>query len=744
MSQDLTLKESKEDVERRQKATLSLKKNIRVSDAQLGTSIPAMLMVAPRAASLLGHIKLLSFSDNGLLIELTEPEGGFKYLTRRAFPAAMMQTLDQARTCFNLAENNLRSIHLKTNDMLGRGGHVAYILQVLQDPLMAKKSLKPSIQRLRDAMHLCYEQAQAVEGAFQLLVDLLREVTVTLSHDAGIEERSYFTETAKTTQRLEQQAKIVEERKNLMEQRAKSLENQLAEAEEHYNFAQGEFRRAAKKGELSTMALTSVRNAGRSTSKLLNSGINLIQETPRMAIEVAQAASNTLKFTGNTIESSFSPRPAAMAGGQSSIKNDAQNQARAPALVDMALQSAEELDVQLGCIKVIFEQDSPTDVGDAIKKIRASVDTLKDLQNRLGAADTKHAISVRRIIEKTIQTTDAAVKQVQFKPLSKKRAWNENVANWRLEMQSPLYEASKLRAYAATQPGQGFESSLDAALKDPSPGDSTYAQVLRERYQKLLIMREAMQDSRSNLQANREAQLMAQSQVRELNAELHNMEHNKLTMDDTKEILRKAISAIIAMQDDFSRLTQFFGFLTDHLDMIKGRPAEQLLETLPATEKGGNTSIKFTKVQIEILRETLVTLSAHFGFVVKAAALYEEVATEHINPCLQKMAFLPVGASGTDQEKAKEDLKTITDASSKAIEELARKELDRYLLDFEGGLKEIDDELRKYTRALPELESDTANLQAIQEGVSEVREESAQHIQQQPELYEETAMDDDF
>ena len=66
-------------VAERQAASAQLQQDIRLSLVQ-NQNLPDMLMQAPAAINLLGHIKLLAFSDHALRIRLTEPNGGFQHL----------------------------------------------------------------------------------------------------------------------------------------------------------------------------------------------------------------------------------------------------------------------------------------------------------------------------------------------------------------------------------------------------------------------------------------------------------------------------------------------------------------------------------------------------------------------------------------------------------------------------------------------------------------------------------------
>ena len=63
----------------RREAVASLQEDIKLSLGQ-GGSLPDMLMTAPLAINLLGHIKLLAFSDHALRIRLREPKNGFIHL----------------------------------------------------------------------------------------------------------------------------------------------------------------------------------------------------------------------------------------------------------------------------------------------------------------------------------------------------------------------------------------------------------------------------------------------------------------------------------------------------------------------------------------------------------------------------------------------------------------------------------------------------------------------------------------
>jgi hypothetical protein len=127
--------------------------------------------------------------------------------------------------------------------------------------------------------------------------------------------------------------------------------------------------------------------------------------------------------------------------------------------------------------------------------------------------------------------------------------------------------------------------------------------------------------------------------------------------------------------------------------------------------------------QIRIIRESVIMMHGHFGFIVRSTDLYQKIATQYINPCIRMAAELPVGAGPAEQEEAKQQLQDVAEKSSAAIQELARREFEDYEQRLSSRVQEIDDEISAMG-LLPAPELDNGEyLQAVDDGVREANQE---------------------
>lgn len=51
---------------------------------------------------------------------------------------------------------------------------------------------------------------------------------------------------------------------------------------------------------------------------------------------------------------------------------------------------------------------------------------------------------------------------------------------------------------------------------------------------------------------------------------------------------------------------------------------------------------------MQVIRETVITLRGHFGFVAHSADMYQDIATSHINPCIRMAANIPLSAGSAE------------------------------------------------------------------------------------------------
>lgn len=469
--------------------------------------------------------------------------------------------------------------------------------------------------------------------------------------------------------------------------------------------------------------------AGSSLTGLINATVSVFKDAPKVAIEAAQAFSN-ISDIGIGIRHSREdpgPAPTAEASGKADYALVREATASTDGL-DPALLSAEQIETQLDNMNMLLNGELSKLVEEGGSELQNCAVRLKGLKKGLGSFQSKHAATAAAILDEALAIA-SDVLAVGPQPKQDAAEWQEKMSRFHDILKPVLSRATKLRSFAASLPGQGFGGSLDS----PQPTSSTsgptqtYDRVLHQRHQTLLIKRSAMNEARTNLEKQTERQLQAQAEIIDIAHKMKDLAHKQTTIEDTKRILRKAIDVMVAMQDQVRQLTGFFNALAGIISIMCKGQAETYLATINAglatSPDGDLLRLAHTEQQLHAIRETVVTLRGHFGYVVHSTDMYQEIATKHINPCIRMAANLPLSAGEAQQEDARRQLKQMTDASSEAINVLARREMEAYRRDLEGRVREVEQEMAALGFKPLEGGDEGENVQAIKEGVKASAEE---------------------
>ncbi|KAK3379009.1 hypothetical protein B0T24DRAFT_716666 [Lasiosphaeria ovina] len=725
----------------RRKASASLQQDIKLSLGQ-SQSLPDMLMTAPLAINLLGQIKLLAFTDDALRIRLTEPRGGFQYLQRTSLSSAMIQIVDQSADAFDLAEKKMRAIRMQTNVMFGRNGHVQTILMCLQDPRRAKKDLLVSMSKFEKDMEKCAAWSKEIESQFDSLVKCAGEVNLAMAEEMTI--------AAEEQEQIEGQVIKAEFAEKKQANALDVLKSRVEDAQSEFTEAREQFQKTSSKGEASALFAAAAVGLGSSFTGLINATVSVFKDAPKVAIETAKAVGRVGSI--GVHHHHHGDNQAAPGSGTANGQNTALTNEGPGGGLDPALLSAEQIEIQLLNLNELLNDELPDLVEEGGSVISSCAKRLEALRKSLGNFRSKHTVNACGILDEALGIT-ADILSRSNNPEAKRSAgeWHKKITRWNKSLNSLLNGATKLRSFAASQPGQGFGDSLNNNLARTSlpPSDSTtYDRILHQRHQTLLIKRSAMNEARVHLEKQTESQLQAQAEIIDIAHKMKDLAHKQTTIEDTKRILRKAIDVMIAMQDQVRQLKGFFDALANIISIVCKGQAETYLATIEAgipspQDKSQSFILSHSEQQLQVIRETVITLRGHFGFVVHSADMYQDIATRHINPCIRMAANLPLSVGPAEQEQARCQLKLMTDASSKAIQRLAQEETEAYQRDLEKRVLEIEGELAALGFEPPEEgdEDKDGNLQAIEEGIKESSEEIAEEMEELGDFFEEI-MDD--
>ncbi|KAI8633695.1 hypothetical protein F5Y19DRAFT_462008 [Xylariaceae sp. FL1651] len=550
----------------------------------------------------------------------------------------------------------------------------------------------------------CAARTKETEVHFKALVECVSEVNMAM------------VDKMTTTAEIEEKTKLEQ-----IENKAKSeIQNNVLDVlKAHVIDAEAEFNEFVEFSALSTAAAIGF---GSSVSGIINATISVFKDTPKVAIEAAKAVSSIGTVGVHYTKKAYnSARPTVGVDGQGM----APNQPLASLGVDPAILAAEQIETQLLNLNELLNDHLLTIFEEGGTKILACTRRLEALKNGL-ALEITSAIITYGDMTKSKESTLGE--------------WEEKISRWRHAMKSLLNRATKLRSFVASLPGQGFGCSLDLSAQIVSPDDPGYSKTLRQRHQKLLITRSAMNDARNNLEKAAELQLQAQAQIVEVARAMGEFKCKHATLGDTKNILRKSLDALGALQTQVRQLTGFFNWLASIISIVCKGHAEQYLRTIDAgiTGQGDQLAMAYNEQQLNDIRKTVFTLRGHFSYVVHEADIYLEIATAYISPCIRMAASLPLSAGPDEQEEATRKLKRTTSESSEAIRKLAQRELNAYHKDFGDRVLEIE-ELSALD--LPVPEEDEENLKSIRDGVKESSEGIIEELEETVGLFEEI-MDD--
>ncbi|KXJ88128.1 hypothetical protein Micbo1qcDRAFT_214731 [Microdochium bolleyi] len=683
-------------------------------------SVPDMLMTAPLAINLLGQIKLLAFTDHALRIRLTEPSGGFKHLKRKTLSSAIIQIVDQATESFDSAEKALRRIRMQTNVMFGKTGHVQTILICLQDPRAAKRDLRNSMTQFEQDMERCATWASEAEAEFDALVKSACEVRLALADE--------ITNTSEQEEKLRHNRVRVETQKDIQNTALDVLKARTTDAESDFRVAKMQYQETAAKGEGSALAIAAAVGIGSSFTSLINGAISVFKDAPKLT-SVAIKAIRSIGTIGIDRQTSVCDSNGKKASGSPTREGSVVHG------LDPGLLAAEQIESRLMGLSRLMDDDLRTTASEDLSEIKSYANRFSALKTTLGKPQSKHTTSASAILDEALDLTAAIAAQGQRNLTAGQ--WEAKTARWRQDMASLLTRATQLQTYAASQPGQGSGGPLDpSSLKTIDPSCPAFERVLHQRHQKLLITRSAMNGARSNMYKAADMQLQLQARITEISCQMSEVQHKQDVAAETKKILSKSMGILVEMKLQVQQLTGFFNSLANIINIVCMGHAEQYLRAIDAgvTRQGGHFAIAYSEQQLQVIRETLITLRGDFGFVVHSADMYQEVATTHINPWIRMAANLPLSAGPAEQEEAKRELEKETLASANAIKLLAERETERYHKTQDDRVEEIEKELSRL--GLPPLSEDDENLKAIAIGVKESSDEIARDIEEAGRLFE--------
>ncbi|KAL9636882.1 MAG: hypothetical protein Q9204_002081 [Flavoplaca sp. TL-2023a] len=721
----------------RKEAADRLQTNLRLS-MKPENSLPQMLMAAPFAISFLGQLRILTFSDSALKISLQKPDKGFEYLKYASLSSAMQQILQQVSQAFDVADSNMSAIENDMKKLFGRSSYVwstapvffelmlilpqaQDILECLNDQSLAQRRLRPLMDKLGTGVKECAEKAKEIEKEFNLVIATSSELNIAMGHQMNLTESQKREANNQVYRALEQET--------IQENLRASLKQEYERFEKEAKEDRKRFHKTAKGGgklnptfwpynvgylayiaaEWKALGLKTVSDAEAGIAGLINGAVGIIREAPRFAIQAVTAAgalggaASRLMTTGAVPSSSGDQWQDSKEAPDQSARSQfspATTQASGPK-IDPAIASIDRMESTINLVyEMVYEDLLPILLEDGRnQEILSYSEQLKAYKADLGDSPSPQVAKAKVMLDQSIHTADDILQSGNLAGSvhdSSDVKWRKKVEQWRSEMRESHYTAIYLKSVASIQAGQGFgDAALDMVIQAPADPNNTnldMAGILNARHRKLLIMRAAMQNSRDSLQQTTERYRECQRRAIEISSSLESLKREKVTIEELKKFLRKAIDNLSRLQTEVRQFNQFFDFMSTTISTVMDTVAHRFLENIESGISDGGTDFKISygQAQSNIIRQTILSIRGQVTFTIESTRLYQGISRSYIQPSMRKAANIPLHCSAEDQDGFAADLHTFTEKCANSILLLATEELKKTDRQFEERLLDLD------------------------------------------------------
>lgn len=461
--------------------------------------------------------------------------------------------------------------------------------------------------------------------------------------------------------------------------------------------------------EWKALGLKTVMDAEAGFAGLINGTVGLIKEAPRFAIQAVTAAgalggaASRLMTTGAVPGSSGdqwqdskeAPDPSAR-----SQSSPATAQASGPK-IDPVIASIDRMESTIHSVyEMVYEDLLPILLEDGRnQKLLSYSEQLKAYKSDLGDSPSPQVAKAKVMLDQSIHTADDILQSGQLAGSvhdSSDVKWQKKVEQWRLEMKESHYTAIYLKSVASIQAGQGFgDAALDIVIQAPADANNTnldMAGILNARHRKLLIMRAAMQNSRDSLQQTTERYRECQRRAIELSSSLESLKREKLTIEELKKFLRKAIDNLSRLQTEVRQFNQFFDFMSTTVSTVMDTVAHRFLENIESgiSDRGIDFELSYGQAQANIIRQSILSIRGQVTFTIESTRLYQRISNSYIQPSMRKAVNIPLYSSVEEQDMFAADLKTFTEKCANSILLLATEELKKTDGQLEERLLDLD------------------------------------------------------
>ncbi|XP_038673154.1 uncharacterized protein LOC119976609 [Scyliorhinus canicula] len=654
------------------------------------------LMPGPLSVAILGEIIFVSAGED-FEIDKNVPIGGFKYMKYpKSFRASLVQVSNQGWEAFQEAHKNMDQIRLHSLTVPGdMKDAVTFIVQ--DNPEITKQNLSIPLENIKSSADKCLKLAEGVEKKFDLVIHLINELLEACTCSKGVYEEE-LRQIKITKEITEMKEKAAQEAKAEVEGYHKKMEEQMKKAQEDYKAAMDSV----------PVGWDAV---GMGIVESISSGVKSFMTGGILTAMVSSITSSIPNGLNTVVKDSKSKN----VGG--SLNNIIFKSDLLQYFTSMLLSFLDK-DGNIDMKKLRKEKDSSSMIKlceENLKKLQQEAENGVDCEDKNAALDIcKAGIEICEELEmlakpqqvdaKTMENLAARIKNVQTKSIK--------FASHSKALTGSMGVTATPPHMAKAQSGEGVSGSEMATSNARFKVEQSAAQ--------LRASQEMYEKSFENMKENNK-------ELEEVLETLRKCEIQEIDFDITVKMLLKGLDALGRVKEQWGKMVLFFTMMSNLIGCCLGKSLNNFIKY---GEKALETSSYSQNKFLQDLLYTQVSQATNIASLVHMISeTYVQVSTQHLMDRVNGLGKLMGLDPNRDRDQFQAERKKFgadSDAASKAIEELVKKNKE----DYEKHAQQRIDSINESARAFlpPATPEETKELQDIiagstQSAIMEISEE---------------------
>ncbi|KAJ8123200.1 hypothetical protein ONZ43_g796 [Nemania bipapillata] len=668
----------------------------------LKDDMPDFLSSAPLVINLLGHIRLLAWSNAATVDIVREVDSSFK---SNKLSVNLVHLYQQGHKAFATAGENMGAINDTLQALFGRSGLVFGILECLTDP-SGQSSLQERMSRLSSGMDDCVNRANATRREMDTWGDMAGELArATNSEFATMERR--IKEYKLDRDLLNDSNKIVE---HLMNNCAKVLEIERKK----YMEAESDVKKAKKKNRgLSTFGLVSLVSITNPILETIHHATSLVGKTPGLIEKLANPTIGIGASSNGDSRQQQNPVQASIGRQQAPTNTRVVTN-------EMAYTKAYAISELVSELQSLSEgglEDSKTEM----RGLLAQAEHLcRDIQpSSKPSRDACHILNdCRKIITEMLKKSEKSITLNVGSP-------GDN--RWAAKLEEMKASAAALELEASSQPGQAFGDHvpiLNPQMFIRDTGSIDVNAFLNRRQEDLARKELACATALSNFEKRAESYAANQREIIEIAHKLNRLHNKEVTTAQIRDVLREAAGLMERLQGEMANLSTYFIRIKGILDRL------QKYECLTLTTEINNAlgrgsavaGLSFSEFQAQIICSNLLILRGHAGCIASSCEFYYNVSGTHLLPLFAALYNLPLDPDHATRQDAINKLEAKTNEAAEKIRSSGRERI----LSMKSAVEQMGRLAQSQREGLPQLPiSQKTSLKAA---AREVKEQQSSKI----------------